>query len=120
MRCEVCGGDGTGAAVLVRGRKAVEGCVRGVARVLRTPRETDLLGEGEVLVTTMTNPEATPAILRARAVVTDRGGALCHAAIVAREYGVPCVVGTGVATDAVRDGTLVIVCANNGCVVSAE
>ena len=66
----------------------------GKVRVLETPDEGDRLLEGEILVAQMTNPDWLPTIRRAAALVTDTGGMTCHAAIVARELGVPCIVGT--------------------------
>ncbi len=69
----------------------------------------DALADGDVLVTHMTAPDWVPLMRRAAAIVTDSGGMTCHAAIVSRELGIPCVVGTGDATDALRDGELVTV-----------
>ena len=78
------------------------GCVAARA----TPRE---LLDGEVLVTHMTAPDWVPLMRRAAAIVTDSGGMTCHAAIVSRELGIPCVVGTAEATEVLRDGELVTV-----------
>ena len=63
-----------------------------------------MLGDGDVLVTHMTAPDWLPVMRRASAIVTDSGGMTCHAAIVSRELGIPCVVGTGEATKRLRDG----------------
>ncbi|WP_158888115.1 phosphoenolpyruvate synthase [Amycolatopsis anabasis] len=95
--------------VLASGLSAAPGVATGVVRVLRSPAESDRLGEGEILVAEMTNPDWVPAIRRAAALVTDQGGMTCHAAIVARELGVPCVVGTRSATRDLHDGQLVTV-----------
>ncbi|OXM50410.1 phosphoenolpyruvate synthase [Amycolatopsis alba] len=84
--------------VLVTGLAASPGVGDGNARVLRDPGEGGQLRDGEVLVAPMTNPDWVPAIRRASALVTDGGGMTCHAAVVARELRVPCVVGTGDAT----------------------
>ncbi|WP_037305825.1 phosphoenolpyruvate synthase [Amycolatopsis orientalis] len=84
--------------VLVTGLAASPGIGGGTVRVLRDPAEGGQLRNGEVLVAPMTNPDWVPAIRRASALVTDGGGMTCHAAVVARELGVPCVVGTGDAT----------------------
>ena len=81
-------------AVLARGLAAAPGMASGKVRVLETPDEGDRLLEGEILVAQMTNPDWLPTIRRAAALVTNTGGMTCHAAIVARELGVPCVVGT--------------------------
>ena len=86
--------------VLVSGLAASRGSASGVVRVLRTPEEGDRLRDGEVLVAPMTSPDWVPAMRRAAALVTDGGGMTCHAVIVSRELGVPCVVGTRTATSA--------------------
>jgi pyruvate,water dikinase len=75
---------------------------------------------GEVLVAAMTNPEWAPAVRRAGALVTDGGGLTCHGAIVARELGVPCVVGTRVATSRLSDGQVVTVAGEQGLVLDGE
>jgi len=80
------------------------GVVEGTARVLRRPEDGARLGDGEILVTTVTNIGWTPIFPRAAAVVTDVGAPLSHAAIVARELGVPAVVGCGDATMRVHSG----------------
>ncbi|MFI7117448.1 phosphoenolpyruvate synthase [Amycolatopsis sp. NPDC049868] len=84
--------------VLVTGLPASPGVAGGAVRVLHDPAEGRRLRDGEVLVAPMTNPDWVPAIRRASALVTDGGGMTCHAAVVARELRVPCVVGTGDAT----------------------
>ena len=80
--------------------------VEGTARVLRTPEEAAQLGDGEILVTTVTNIGWTPIFPRAAAVVTDVGAPISHAAIVARELGIPAVVGCGNATMRVQQRRL--------------
>jgi len=94
---------------LVRGLSASPGVVSGSVRVLASPEEGHVLQAGEVLVAPMTNPDWVPTIRRAAAVVTDGGGMTCHAAIVSRELGVPCVVGARDATTRLRDGDVVTV-----------
>ena len=84
--------------VLARGLPAAPGVASGVVRVLLTPDLGDRLVDGEILVAPMTNPDWLPTIRRAAAIVTDSGGMTCHAAIVAREVGVPCIVGARTAT----------------------
>lgn len=96
-------------ALLIEGLPAAPGTASGPVRVLRSPSEGAQLRDGEVLVAPMTNPDWVPAIRRAAALVTDGGGMTCHAAIVARELGVPCVVGTRDATTRLRDGQQVTV-----------
>jgi pyruvate,water dikinase len=105
----------TGQPVL-RGLAASPGVATGTVRVLATPAEGKCLQRGEVLVAPMTNPDWVPAIRRAAALVTDGGGMTCHAAIVSRELGVPCVVGTRTATTSLRDGELVTVDGGRGSV----
>jgi pyruvate,water dikinase len=80
------------------------GTVQGAARVLERPEDADALQPGEILVTTVTNVGWTPIFPRAAAIVTDVGAPLSHAAIVARELGIPAVVGTRDATQRIRTG----------------
>ena len=110
------GEQSTDATLLLRGLAASVGIASGRVRVLRTPAEGAKLQPGEVLVAPMTNPDWVPAIRRAAAVVTDGGGATCHAAIVSRELGVPCVVGTRTATADLHDGDVVTVDGARGTV----
>lgn len=105
---------------LVRGLGAAPGSGAGVVRVVRTLADAPSFAEGEVLVTHMTAPDWVPLMRRAAAIVTDSGGMTCHAAIVSRELGVPCVVGTGDATQKLRDGELVTVDATHGVVVAGR
>lgn len=72
--------------------------------------------EGNILVAMATNPTFVPVMRKAGAIVTDMGGLTCHAAIVSREWGIPCVVGTKIATKVLKDGDLVEVDANKGIV----
>jgi pyruvate,water dikinase len=102
--------------VLLHGLGGAPGSASGAARVLKTLDEAASLNDGDVLVTHMTSPDWLPLLRRAAAVVTDSGGMTCHAAIVSRELGIPCVVGTGEATSKLRDGELVTVDATRGVV----
>lgn len=106
--------------VLARGLPAAPGTASGRVRVLRNPADGTQLVDGEVLVAPMTNPDWLPTIRRAVALVTDTGGMTCHAAIVARELGVPCVVGARTATADLRDGTLVTVDGAHGNVTAGR
>lgn len=108
-------GDGR-VELLVRGLGASPGIVSGAARVLRGPEEGGHLKDGEVLVAPMTTPDWVPFMRRATAIVTDGGGTTSHAAIVSRELGIPCVVGTRKATSVLRDGLLVTVDGQQGAV----
>lgn len=86
----------------------------GPARIVRSTADLPAFRQGEVLVAAMTDPDWEPVLRKAAAVVTDRGGRTCHAAIVSREVGLPCVVGTGTATETLRDGQVVTVCCAEG------
>ncbi len=86
----------------------------GATRRLRDPRDLEAFQAGEVLVASMTDPDWEPIMKRAAAIVTDRGGRTCHAAIVSRELGVPCVVGTGNGTEVLADGQVVTVSCAEG------
>ncbi|HTX09215.1 MAG TPA: phosphoenolpyruvate synthase [Solirubrobacteraceae bacterium] len=106
--------------VLVRGLGAAPGRAGGAARLLGTLDDAGKLADGDVLVTHMTSPDWVPLMRRASAIVTDSGGMTCHAAIVSRELGIPCVVGTGDATKRMRDGELVTVDATQGTVIEGS
>jgi pyruvate,water dikinase len=97
------------AKVLVRGLGASPGIVSGTVRVLASASEEASMLAGEILVTRMTSPDWVPIMRRAAAIVTDAGGMTSHAAIVARELGLPCIVGTHDATRLLSTGTLVTV-----------
>ncbi|MET8796330.1 phosphoenolpyruvate synthase [Nocardia sp. NPDC004568] len=103
------GGTAGGSGILVRGLAAAPGSATGTVRILDSPARGDTLREGEILVAPMTNPDWLPTLSRAAAVVTDSGGMTCHAAIVARELGIPCVVGARTATTTLTDHALVTV-----------
>lgn len=104
---------GTG-AVLVSGRAIGQKIGAGRVRVIHDPSEMERVQPGDVLVADMTDPNWEPVMKRASAIVTNRGGRTCHAAIIARELGVPAVVGCGDATDLLKDGTLVTVSCAEG------
>jgi len=100
----------------VKGMPAYKGTAKGVARVLTRKEQVSNFQEGEILITTMTSPEYVPAIKKAKAIVTDEGGVLCHAAIVAREFKIPCVIGTHNATSVFKSGDQIEVDAESGLV----
>jgi pyruvate,water dikinase len=106
--------------VLVRGLSAAPGSASGPVRVLMRPQDGTQLVDGEVLVAPMTNPDWLPTIRRAAALVTETGGMTCHAAIVARELGVPCVVGARRATTELHDGIVVTVDGTRGQVTAGR
>jgi pyruvate, water dikinase len=105
-----------GGEELLRGLGAAPGVASGPVRVVASLATAAELAEGEVLVTHMTAPDWVPLMRRAAAIVTDSGGMTCHAAIVSRELGIPCVVGTAEATRVLRDGQVVTVDAGAGTV----
>lgn len=101
---------------ILRGHPGSAGTVRGPARVVRALAETDKVRAGDVLVAVATMPAWTPLFATVAAVVTDVGGVTSHCAIVAREYGIPAVVGTSTATSVIKDGQLVEVDGHAGTV----
>ena len=101
-------------AVLTEGRAIGQKIGTGPVRVVRDIRDMDQVQPGDVLVTDMTDPNWEPVMKRASAIVTNRGGRTCHAAIIARELGIPAVVGCGDATDRLKDGMLVTVSCAEG------
>jgi pyruvate,water dikinase len=104
---------GTG-TVLVEGRAIGQKIGTGPVRIVHGVGEMDKVQPGDVLVTDMTDPNWEPVMKRASAIVTNRGGRTCHAAIIARELGIPAVVGCGDATDRLHEGTLVTVSCAEG------
>ncbi|MEK7567752.1 MAG: PEP/pyruvate-binding domain-containing protein [Patescibacteria group bacterium] len=105
-----------GVVTELKGVTASSGNIEGKVRIVLSSGESNQLQEGEILVTAMTDPGFVPAMKRAGAIVTDEGGLLSHAAIMSREFGKPCIVGTKIATRALKDGDLVEVDADNGVV----
>ena len=101
-------------AVIVEGRAIGQKIGTGPVRVVHNISEMDQVQPGDVLVTDMTDPNWEPVMKRASAIVTNRGGRTCHAAIIARELGIPAVVGCGNATDLLKDGMLVTVSCAEG------
>jgi pyruvate,water dikinase len=100
--------------VLAEGRAIGQKIGTGPVRIVHSIADMDSVQAGDVLVTDMTDPNWEPVMKRASAIVTNRGGRTCHAAIIARELGIPAVVGTGNATDALKDGALVTVACSEG------
>ncbi|MCH8958003.1 MAG: phosphoenolpyruvate synthase [Proteobacteria bacterium] len=104
----------TRAEVLASGRSIGQRIGAGVARVIKDVREMNRIQPGDVLVTDMTDPNWEPVMKKAAAIVTNRGGRTCHAAIIARELGVPAVVGCGDATRQIKDGQKITVSCAEG------
>ncbi|OPY31397.1 MAG: putative phosphoenolpyruvate synthase [Methanomassiliicoccales archaeon PtaU1.Bin124] len=103
--------------ILVKGLAASPGKASGTVRMVSDEMNLEVVKQGDVMVTAMTSPDMVPAMTRASAIVTDEGGMTCHAAIVARELGIPCIVGTGDATHKLKEGTIVTVDGQTGVVV---
>ena len=100
--------------MLAKGQAVGNKITSGVARVLNSPADSDKMRQGEILVTDITSPDWDPILKKAGAIVTNKGGRTSHASIVARELGVVAVVGTGNATETVRDGqTVTVSCAES-------
>ena len=100
--------------VVIRGRSIGHKIGAGTAKVIRSVSEMNRVQPGDVLVSDMTDPDWEPVMKRAAGIVTNRGGRTCHAAIIARELGIPAVVGCGNATDAIQDGMEVTVSCAEG------
>ncbi len=100
----------------VKGIIASTGKTTGIAKVIYSSKDFHRFKQGEILVAKMTSVDFMPIISKASAIVTDEGGITCHAAIVSREMGIPCVIGTKIATKVIKDGDLVEVDADNGVV----
>lgn len=100
--------------VLCEGRSIGQRIGAGKAKVLDSHTQMDMIGEGDVLVTDMTDPDWEPIMKKASAIVTNRGGRTCHAAIIARELGIPAVVGCNDATKSIKDGQEITVSCAEG------
>ena len=102
------------APILVKGAPACPGVGSGKVVILSGPHEIDLIKKGDVLVADMTTPDYVPAMKRAAAIITNKGGRTCHAAIVSRELGVPCIVGAEGATTVLKPGQEITLDATHG------
>ena len=99
---------------LLLGRSVGEKIASGKVRVIKNVQDLGLLQAGEILVTDKTDPDWEPAMKRAAAIITNRGGRTCHAAIISRELGIPAVIGTSDGTEKLKDGLIVTVCCAEG------
>jgi pyruvate, water dikinase len=108
------------APVLLSGAPASPGVASGPVKIVPDPSMIDKVLEGDILVAEMTTPDFVPAMKRAAAIVTDRGGRTAHAAIVSRELGIPCVVGCEKATAILKDGQIITVDGSTGKVYSGK
>ena len=102
--------------VLVRGLGASPGMASGKVKIVLDIDELDKIKDGDIMVTTMTTPDMVPAMRRASGIVTDEGGVTCHASIISRELGIPCVVGTGDATTTLEENSGVTLDGKKGLV----
>lgn len=102
--------------IILRGEIASRGVYSGPVKIIHDLNELNKVRKGDVLVTIMTTPDMVPAMQKAGAIVTDEGGMTCHAAIVSREMGIPCLVGTEHATKLLKDGQIITVHATRGVV----
>ncbi|MEM2932696.1 MAG: phosphoenolpyruvate synthase [Candidatus Pacearchaeota archaeon] len=105
---------------ILKGLAASPGIASGKVKIILNLEELKKIERGDVLVTTMTNPDMVPVMMKSNAIVTNEGGLTCHAAIVSRELGIPCVVGTRNATTILKDGTVVTVDGIHGYVYEGE
>ncbi|MDO8626941.1 MAG: PEP-utilizing enzyme [Candidatus Diapherotrites archaeon] len=104
----------------LRGSSAVPGKVKGRIKLIILPEDMYKMNKGDILVAHATNPDVVPAMKKASAIIADVGGLTCHAAIVSREMGIPCIVGTKYATKILKDNDLVEVDATNGIIKILE
>ncbi|KZX17278.1 phosphoenolpyruvate synthase [Methanobrevibacter cuticularis] len=102
--------------VIVKGLGASPGIASGEVRIIHKIDELDKIKKGDVMVTTMTTPDMVPAMKRSSGIITDEGGVTCHAAIISRELGIPCVVGTGDATETLAENTKVTLDGKKGLI----
>ena len=106
--------------LLLTGSGASPGVAVGPVRIIPTAKQIDKVKKGDILVTSMTTPDFVPAMKRAAAIVTDKGGRTSHAAIVSRELGIPCAIGTHHATSMLKSGEMVTVDGSSGKVYQGE
>ncbi len=106
--------------IILKGETASPGVYSGRVKIIKGLSELGKIEKGDIMVTKMTTPDMVPAMQRAGAIITDEGGMTCHAAIVSREMGIPCIVGTGNATSTLKEGELVTVHATRGVVYEGK
>ena len=108
------------APILLSGAPASPGIANGPVKIVPDASQIDKVMDGDILVAEMTTPDFVPAMKRAAAIVTDRGGRTAHAAIVSRELGIPCIVGTGKAMATLKDGQIITVDGSRGNVYNGK
>ena len=102
--------------VEIKGNCAQAGSASGIVKIINAVADLSKMKKGDILVSKMTDPQIISALKMAAAIVTDMGGITCHAAIVSRELGIPCVIGTKIATKVLKDGDIVEVDADSGII----
>lgn len=105
---------------VITGKIANKGIVKGIARVLTTYEDIYKVNKGDIIVASMTTPDYVSAMEKAAGFITDEGGITCHAAILSREFNVPCIVGTVNATEKIKDGEMIELDAYNGKVYKVK
>ena len=100
--------------ILIKGTPASLGTIKGKVKILRDPSESHKVKKGDILITEMTDPLYMHAIMRAGGIITNIGGVLSHAAIVSREFHIPCIVGTEKATEVLKDNQIIVLDATRG------
>ncbi|MEN6551534.1 MAG: phosphoenolpyruvate synthase [Methanobacterium sp.] len=113
-------GAGEERTIITKGLGASPGMASGTVKIVKDTDELDKVGNGDILVTVMTTPDMVPAMKRANGIITDEGGVTCHAAIVSRELGISCVVGTGDATKILKENEMVTLDGNKGIVYKGK
>ncbi len=117
MAGEAKAGDGSVERVIItKGLGASPGITSGKVKIIKNTDELDKIQKGDILTTVMTTPDMVPAMKRANGIITDEGGVTCHAAIISRELGIPCVVGTGDATKILKENSVVSLDGNKGLI----
>lgn len=106
--------------IILKGIGASPGIATGKVKIIKDISELNKVEEGDILVTKMTTPDMVPAMKKASGIITDDGGLTCHAAIISRELGTPCIVGTKKATEVLKDGEVVTVDGEKGIVYEGE
>lgn len=106
--------------IITKGLGASPGMATGEVKIIKNTDELDKIQKGDILVTVMTTPDMVPAMKRANGIITDEGGVTCHAAIVSRELGIPCVVGTGDATKILKENIVVTLDGNKGTIYEGK
>ena len=106
--------------IIAKGLGASPGMASGAVKIVRNTDELDKIEKGDILVTAMTTPDMVPAMKRADGIITDEGGVTCHAAIVSRELGIPCVVGTGDGSKILKERSIVTIDGGKGFVFEGK